>query len=213
MREKTRVDAIYETLRDRICLGQYGRGDMFHEADLGQEFEVSRTPIRQVLQRLASEKLAVVRTGVGTVVEGCSPQMVRNHLEIHGRLLLSVAELDLTVEPMSLEEAVASLHFRASRLEAKADPERFWLALKDLQQLSNRLIADDLVRHMDELLFYRTGPTVMVGARAKPKKAAAILKRNVDAIIDPIEAGDYPAFFAAQSPNTRRYAELVADEA
>ncbi len=213
MREKTRVDAIYETLRDRICLGQYGHGDMFYEADLGQEFEVSRTPIRQVLQRLASEKLAVVRAGVGTVVEGCSPSIVRNYLEIHSRLLVSVAELGLTADPAPLEETVASLYFRASRLERKADPERFWLALKDLQELSSRLIVDDLVQHMDEMLFYRTAPTIMLGARAMPKKAAVILKRNIDAIVDPAEAGDYPALFAALGPGIRHYADLVLDEA
>lgn len=49
MREKTRVDAIYEVLHNRICLGKYTRGDIFHEVNLGQEFNVSRTPIRQVL--------------------------------------------------------------------------------------------------------------------------------------------------------------------
>lgn len=211
MREKTRVDAIYETLRDRICLGQYGHGDMFHEADLGQEFEVSRTPIRQVLQRLASEKLAVVRTGVGTVVEGCAPPVVRNYLEIQSRLLASVAELGLTADPTPLEETVASLYFRASRLEVKADPERFWLAFKDLRELASRLIVDDLIRHMDELLFYRTAPTIMMGARAKPKEAVAILKQNIDAIVDPIEKGDYPAFFSALGPNVRRYTALVPD--
>lgn len=211
MREKSRVDTIYEVLRDRICLGEYARGDIFHEANLGQEFEVSRTPIRQVLQRLAFEKLAVVRMGVGTIVEGGSAEMARNYLDIHARLLASVAELGMVVDPLGLEETVASLYFRASRLEAKADAERFWLTLKDLQALSNRLICDDLVRHMDELLFYRSGPTIMLGARDDPQRAAAILKQNVAAIVEPIEDDDYRAFFIAQSSNARRYTELVQD--
>ena len=211
MRERSRVDTIYEVLRDRICLGEYARGDIFHEADLGQEFEVSRTPIRQVLQRLAFEKLAVVRTGVGTIVEGCSAEMARNYLDIHARLLASVAELGMAVDPLGLEETAASLHFRASRLEAKADAERFWLTLKDLQALSNRLICDDLVRHMDELLFYRSGPTIMLGARDDPQRAAAILKQNVADIVEPIEDDDYQAFFIAQSSNARRYMKLVQD--
>lgn len=211
MREKTRVDAIYETLRDRICLGMYTRGDVFHEADLGQEFNVSRTPIRQVLQRLAFEKLTVVRTGVGTIVEGCSDSVVRDYLEIHARLLSSVSELGLVAEPSDQEDAVAMLHFRASRLKTKSDPMQFWLVLKGLQEVSNQLIGDDLIRHMDELLFYRTGPAVMQGVRAAPRKAAEVLKRNVGDVIDPIEEQNDLAFFALQSANVRRYAKLLRE--
>ena len=118
MREMTRVDAIYETLRDRICLGQYNRGDIFHEANLGQEFKVSRTPIRQVLQRLAFEKLAIVKTGVGTVVEGCPDSLAPKYLEMHARILSAAAELGFTSEPEDHEELVASLQVRASRLSA-----------------------------------------------------------------------------------------------
>lgn len=209
MREMTRVDAIYETLRDRICLGQYNPGDIFHEANLGNEFKVSRTPIRQVLQRLAFEKLAVVRTGVGTIVEGYPDSMVRNYLEIHARLLSMVSELRLTTEPDDREELIAKLHFRASRLSADAEPEHFWRLLKALQELCNRLIGDDLVRHMDELLFYRAGPAMMRRARAEPGLALEILQKNVAGILDPLEQRDYSAFFAVQSVNTRRHQSLV----
>ena len=211
MREKSRVDTIYEVLRDRICLGQYARGDVFHEANLGQEFEVSRTPIRQVLQRLAFEKFAVVRTGVGTIVEGCSAETARNYIEVHARLLASIAELEMVVQTLDLEDVVASLYFRASRLEVKADAERFWLTLKDLQVLSNQLIGDDLIRQMDDLLFYRCSPMIMRGARRDPKQAAAVLKQNVADIIEPIEDNDCKAFFNAQSLNAHRYSTLVMD--
>jgi DNA-binding GntR family transcriptional regulator len=213
MREMTRVDAIYETLRDRICLGQYSPGDIFHETDLGQEFKVSRTPIRQVLQRLAYEKLAVVRTGVGTIVEGYPDSMVRNYLELHARMLSTVSELGLTEEPADREELIAALHFRASRLSADADPERVWRLLKALQDLGNRLLGDDLLRHMDELLFYRSGPALMRGARAKPGLAVKILRKNIAAIADPLEDRDYPAFFAVQSDNTRRLQSLIGIDA
>lgn len=208
VREISRVDAIYETLRDRICLGHYRPGDIFHETDLGNEFKVSRTPIRQVLQRLAFEKLAVVRPGVGTIVGSYPDSMVRNYLEMHARLLSTVSELRLTAEPADRDELIAALHFRVSRLSA--DPERFWRLLKALQELCNRLLGDDLVRHMDELLFYRAAPALMRSARAEPDRVLAILQENAAGIVDALERRDYPAFFAVRSANIRRYQSLVA---
>lgn len=209
MREMTRVDAIYETLRDRICLGQYNRGDIFHEANLGQEFKVSRTPIRQVLQRLAFEKLAVVRTGVGTVVEGSSDEMVPKYLEMHARILSAAAELGLTSEPGDYEELVASLQVRASRLSADAGQERFWALLKTLHEFCDLLLGGDLLRHMNELFFYRTGPAVMRGVRANPAAAVKILQKNIAGIAKPLDKQDYPGFFTAHSENIRRYKSLI----
>lgn len=210
MREMTRVDAIYETLRDRICLGQYNRGDIFHEANLGQEFKVSRTPIRQVLQRLAFEKLAVVRTGVGTVVEGCSDTLVPGYLEMHARMLSAAAELGLTATPEDYEELVTSLQVRASRLSADAGDERFWALLKALNELCDRLLGDDLLRHMNELLFYRSGPALMRGIRAKPAEAARMLKKSAAGMVKSLEKQNHQAFFEMQCENIRQYRRLLA---
>lgn len=135
--------------------------------------------------------------------------MVRDYLEFHVRLLLSVSELAIVSEPSNLEYVVALLHFQASRLKAKSDPEQFRRVLKDLEKVSSQLVGDDLIRHMDELLFYRTGPAIMLGMRTAPRKAADNLKRSTADIIDSIEEQDYLAFFASQSANVRRYAELV----
>lgn len=213
MRAKTRVDAIYETLRDRICLGQYCAGDIFYEQELGYEFEVSRTPIRQVLQRLAFEKLAVVRSGVGTIVESHSNNMVKSYLEMHARVLDTVSELKLVSESIDCEEEMANLQVRAFRLSATSEPERFWLLLKAVQELCGRLLDDDLLRHMDELLFYRTGPALMSGVRRMPGVATEILNQNVTDLVETLDASDHVAFFAVQSRNIRNYTALVVENA
>lgn len=212
MRQKTRVDTIYETLRDRICLGQYQPGDVFHETGLGQEFEVSRTPIRQVLQRLAFEKLAVVRTGVGTIVEDVTGTDAANYLEMHARILATVSELGLYEQEIDFEDAAATLLVRVSRINASAEAERFWLLLKSVRELNNRLLADDLVRHMDELLFYRAGPALMAGVRQSPEKAAGLFEVNIKRLVAALDASDSALFFQAQSENLREVKTLIAAE-
>lgn len=53
---------IHRVLRDRICLLQYRPGELLVETELAAEFNVSRTPVRQALQRLDYEALSKPRT-------------------------------------------------------------------------------------------------------------------------------------------------------
>ena len=59
---------IAEALRQDICLNPTTGDGMLHEGTLAQRFNVSRTPIRQALQRLAYERMITVKSGVGSVI-------------------------------------------------------------------------------------------------------------------------------------------------
>ena len=56
---------VYDVLRQRIATRQYAPGSRLTEAEIADEFEVSRTPVRQALHRLAVEGLVEVKNGVG----------------------------------------------------------------------------------------------------------------------------------------------------
>ena len=49
--------SIYESLKDRIILLDYEPGQLIREKDLMDEFQVSRTPVREALIRLQSDEL------------------------------------------------------------------------------------------------------------------------------------------------------------
>jgi DNA-binding GntR family transcriptional regulator len=51
---------IFETIRDRIVFGQYPPGMSLSEKDLCREFNVSRTPLREAIQKLVDLKLVTV---------------------------------------------------------------------------------------------------------------------------------------------------------
>lgn len=48
---------IYSALRRKIIRGEYEQGEIIREADVAQEFQVSRTPVREVFQNLQNDKL------------------------------------------------------------------------------------------------------------------------------------------------------------
>lgn len=61
---------LYDILRGRILAGQWKVGEMIPaEPELVEQFGVSRTTVRQVLERLVQEGLIVRRQGRGTFVK------------------------------------------------------------------------------------------------------------------------------------------------
>jgi DNA-binding GntR family transcriptional regulator len=70
MQKETRMtlEDITRCIRERVCTDDPTAETVLFETELSREFQVSRTPIRQVLQRLAYEQLVRTVSGVGTVV-------------------------------------------------------------------------------------------------------------------------------------------------
>src|SRR5215468_9750122 len=140
--------AIYETLRDRICLLEYPPGTVLREAELAAEFEVSRTPIRAVLQRLAYGGLIESRDGVGTIVTSLSIEELRDIYEVR----LKIAEMigQLSPRPCRPEQVAtaAALRQRALSLTQSFGLTEYWRVNHDLHFLIGDLIGNSALRHM-----------------------------------------------------------------
>jgi len=85
-------DAILDILRERICLIPPNQQVVLKEKELADEFGLSRTPIRQVLQKLASEGMVVVRPGVGTVTTTVDGKDMTRYLTVLQLVLQTIAE-------------------------------------------------------------------------------------------------------------------------
>ncbi|MGH3501782.1 MAG: GntR family transcriptional regulator [Nocardioidaceae bacterium] len=78
-------DAVYQRLRDDVLLGRLRPNELLVETELAERLEVSRTPIRESLQRLASEGLVTQRRRRWVVYEH-SLDEVRNIYEMRAAL-------------------------------------------------------------------------------------------------------------------------------
>ncbi|MEU4837548.1 GntR family transcriptional regulator [Nocardia testacea] len=67
-RTGTTVDALYRTLRERIVTGVYSPGQRMSQEQLATELDVSRTPLREALQRLEADSLVVAHANRGMYV-------------------------------------------------------------------------------------------------------------------------------------------------
>ncbi|CAB4859823.1 unannotated protein [freshwater metagenome] len=105
----TLTDEVYQGLREAIVRGEYRPNERLIEAELAERLQVSRTPIREVLQRLATDGLVQSRRR-GWVVTEHSPEEIHEIYEI--RLVLEgyAARLAATHADDAALAAIATLH-------------------------------------------------------------------------------------------------------
>lgn len=84
------TNTIFETLRYRISTLQYPPGSILKEVALAEEFDISRTPIREVLKRLELAGLVQPVIGRGTIVTEIDLGLMRHAVafRMHVALML-----------------------------------------------------------------------------------------------------------------------------
>ncbi len=80
-------------LRQRIISGQIAGGQRLYEVALAEELQVSRTPVREAMSRLAEEGLLERASGGGFLVRSFSLRDVVDAIEIRGVLEGTAARL------------------------------------------------------------------------------------------------------------------------
>jgi len=76
LRTRSRADFVYESLRDAISEGRIACGERVREEEIARNLGVSRTPVREALQRLHERGLLIFGAGRGLVVAELSQQQV-----------------------------------------------------------------------------------------------------------------------------------------
>src|SRR5688572_17327511 len=76
LRTRSRAEFVYESLRDAISDGRIAPGERVREEEVARNLGVSRTPVREALQRLQQRGLLVLGAGRGLVVARLTQQQV-----------------------------------------------------------------------------------------------------------------------------------------
>src|SRR5262245_32812822 len=76
LRTRSRAEFVYDSLRDAISDGRIAPGERVREEEVARNLGVSRTPVREALQRLQQRGLLVLGVGRGLIVAHLSQQQV-----------------------------------------------------------------------------------------------------------------------------------------
>ena len=146
---------MYESIRGRISILRYPPGTMLNEAVLAEEFGVSRTPLRRVLQQLSYEGLLEIRNGVGTIVTDIDMKTFKDIYDLRVLLAESMGTLSPSWITDRHRERMDQLLVRAEGLRGEQNVEGYALLCNDLEALVIDLIGSKPMREFTDLLYYR----------------------------------------------------------
>jgi DNA-binding GntR family transcriptional regulator len=119
----TRSDNVYERLREAIVTGRARPNERLIEAELAVQLEVSRTPIRESLKKLAAEGLVVSRRR-GWIVREHTSDEIREIYEARAALEGYCARLAAQRGTEAEIQGIASLHRGEDKSVLKSSRER-----------------------------------------------------------------------------------------
>ena len=131
MRTKVTAQQIYQSLRSMILDLELAPGTRFTETQVADHFQVSRTPVREALQRLEVENQIIIRPKQGCFVRSVDIKQIRDYYDVR-----------VAIESLAVE--LACDHMPADQLQALAQQ---W----DPANTSFGTTAGDRIKQAEEL--------------------------------------------------------------
>jgi len=126
MNQSRRSEQLRETIEERIATGVYPPGMRLDETELGKEFGVSRTPIREALIQLASGGLIDMRPRRGAIVTEIGPQQLLEMFEVMAELEAMCARLAARRITEGEQQALLEAHHACEEARDRNDPDDYY---------------------------------------------------------------------------------------
>ncbi|KTS12852.1 GntR family transcriptional regulator [Microbacterium testaceum] len=210
------VDEIAAKIRDRIMSGDIPIGAQLRQAELANDFGVSRTPVREALRQLQTGGLIEVLPNRGAVVRVPAPWEVREAYEVRAELEALAAsravERISRAELARLREANQEMYDRSLERERRQDePTAAGRPQNDVFHITIAQVSGNarLARAIDEIneTFPRNvSAQLLVG---DDRHREENFQEHVR-IIDAIESGDAEAAAREMREHVRKAGEQLA---
>ena len=191
--KRIELSAIYNELRDRICLLEYAPGTILREEEIAKEFGISRTPIREVLQKLAFTGLVASKNGVGTFVTEMDSSKLLEIYTLRSKLASLIGELtpnDCHPEQIA---AVEKLLERASALKDSLEIRDYWMINHEMHFIISELIGNTPLREMWDQLYFQAARFWYEVASTEVEDVTNSLHREIEDILNALRENDIAA--------------------
>ena len=98
----TLTDKIYQDIKDDISSKAFQPGEKLNIKELARKYQVSDTPVKQALQRLAEEKLVVNTPNKGMSVRALTPHELQD-----------IFDMRLMMDTFFIKDIVTTLNYNA----------------------------------------------------------------------------------------------------
>jgi len=208
----TRSERVREQIEDGIASGAFPPGMRLDEAELAQRFEVSRTPLREALFRLASAGIVEMQPRRGAIVAEVPPHRMVEMFEVMGELEAMCGRLAARrMLPPEHDELASAQRACAAACEAD-DADGYARANERFHRAIYEGSHNGFLEQQAFALHRRLRPYRRLQLRVRDRMPSSL--REHEGIVQAIVAGD--AELAAQRLREhvivqgQRFADLVA---
>lgn len=184
---------IHAQIRDRICLLEYRPGDILRETELAEEFGVSRTPVREALQRLAIEGLAEVRNGIGTIVTELDFDELQEIYKVRTEMALMLGRMGTRACTQADTRQLEALLLRARGLTESFDVREYWDINHQLHFAVSNIILNRTFREIWDNLYFKAARTWYDVAKTMKTDAIELLSREITDLMVAVRENDAEA--------------------
>ena len=150
-RGSNRSGQVYAAIKDMIRRRQLRGGEVIVESRIAAMLEVSRTPLREALQRLEGEGLVVKTANLSFVVRKVDLAEYLNSLNV--RLLLEVEAVGLAINRIASEDIKAARNeIKALMQAAEFNREAHWRSDNNVHGLIFRACGNPVLANMIQTL-------------------------------------------------------------
>ena len=140
---------VYQELKKQIVLLEHKPGAVIRERKTMEEFDVSRTPVREALMRLEMDGLVRIIPNVGSFVEDVSFQQLKDVFEIRSYLVRFAGQL---AAARITEEELAEIRERIDGMKSTQDTKTLIRLDGEIHKIINQATKNEvLVKMLDGL--------------------------------------------------------------
>lgn len=178
---------LLDRLRQLVLSGDYPAGTALSETILAQEFNVSRTPVREALKQLQAEGLVEIRPKVGTFVREPSRREIVEMFQLKEILEGLAAGLMARRGPVpELEKLEANIE-ASEEAAQNGDSETYARLVHEFHQLivdgsDHRKLAEQYRTLMNQLAYYQRLVATTVAHPGRISRSVAEHRKVVDMI-------------------------------
>lgn len=185
------ADRLCDELENDIIEGRCRPGDRLDEASLSERFGVSRTPIREMLAKLAASGLVELRPRRGAYVRQASVRDLVEMFEVMAELEAMCARLSARRIDTERRKQLQEAHDACEKAMQSGDVDEYYYCNEAFHQViydscGNRFLREQTKRLRDRLKPYRRLQLHV------PSRVAASLKEH-QKMMNAILAGDEEA--------------------
>ena len=172
---------------------EYAPGSLLSEAALAVEFGVSRTPIREILQRLAQEGLVESRNGVGTLIRPLNYAEIEDIYEMRLRIAPLIGELSPHPVLETHISRTEDLLGRARALTVAFDLREYWNINHDLHFIVGELIGNSALAEIWDRFYFQAARMWYETARSLGSEVSRSLVRQIEDTLEAMRSKDVVA--------------------